>query len=128
MNHISEKTLEKETWFNKQLNNLSKLNSKVAELTACSHDPFPASATNMMYDTFDVGTIFSMEGGTSGTTPTFVDGCIAKKSNKHFSSDNDTKDSDSKSSHSPSGDNTEMVSGKPIRSLQMDQTMTPSQV
>ena len=85
MNHISEKTLEKETWFNKQLNNLSKLNSKVAELTACSHDPFPASATNIMYDTFDAGTITSMEGVTSGTTPTsIVDGCIAKNPTNTF--------------------------------------------
>ena len=79
INHISETNLDKETWYNEQLNNLSKLNSKIAELTACSHDPFPASATSLMYDTFDVGTPTSMEGGTSNTTPTIVDGYIAKK-------------------------------------------------
>ena len=36
-----------------------------------------------------------------------------QKSNKHFSSDNDSKDNDSKSSHSTSSDNTKVVSGDP---------------
>ena len=95
MNHISDKPLEEETWFNEQLNNLSKLNSKIAELTAYSHDPFHTSATNIMYDTFVVDTPTSLRGVTSTTHPAIVDGHITKKSNKTFSKDDKHDDYDS---------------------------------
>ena len=113
MNHISQKPLGEETWFNEQLNNVSKLNSKIAELTAYSQDLFHTSATNIIYDTFDVGTPTSIEGGTSTRHPTIVDGCITKKYNKHFSSDDCSDDNNSTSYHSTSGDKTKVVSAGP---------------
>ena len=102
INHNSEKNLEEETWFNEQLNNLSKLNSKIAELTAYSHEPFQTSTTNITYDTFLVDTPTSSGGVTSASPPTILNGHIKRNSNKTFSKDDKHDDNDSSPSHSDS--------------------------
>ena len=74
-NHVYGNVLEKEEWYNDQLNTLRALNSKIITLSSYSHEPFKSTETAIPYDTFhlnDMPTSFQErnKAATSKSSPT----------------------------------------------------------
>ena len=80
-NHLCDNVLEKEQWYNDQLNTLRALNSKIITLSSYSHEPFKSTETTVTFDTFHLNyTPTSYQESTktapSKSSPTILNGVM----------------------------------------------------